>query len=83
MIFAISAGEECVADGRGRQIVLKSKVALLGWSGHPENLALKARGLCRNFTRLGETETTRGGLIQDLVHTRTQGKKSVTHKSLS
>ena len=31
MIFAISAGEECVADGRGRQIVLKSKVALMGW----------------------------------------------------
>lgn len=31
MIFAVSAGEECVTDGKRRQIVLKSEVALFGW----------------------------------------------------
>ena len=43
MIFAISAGEECVADGRGSQIVLKSKVALLGWSGGWADISLRIR----------------------------------------
>ena len=43
MIFAISAGEECIADGRGRQIVLKSKVALLGWSGGWGDISVRIR----------------------------------------